>query len=84
MDGNLFNKKQLSQRERQLNYYYSKRGQDTYKEYYLKNKDKIAQYAKEYREEKAKNKQNVKNKKDDKKSNLEIKRGKFIVSFDFD
>ena len=80
----IFSKKQLSQRERQLNYYYSKKGQDTYKEYYLKNKDKIAEYAKEYRKQKIKDKEDIKDKKDNKKPNLEIKRGKFIISFDFD
>jgi hypothetical protein len=75
-------KKKLSQKERQLNYYYSKKGQDTYRDYYLKNKDKISQYAKEYRKEKAKNKENIKDKKEDKKTQFEIKRGSFIVCFD--
>jgi len=77
-------KKKLSQKERQLNYYYSKKGQDTYRDYYLKNKDKIAEYAKEYRKQKIKDKDNIETKKKNKTSNFEIKRGKFIVTFDFD
>lgn len=75
-------KKKLSQKERQLNYYYSKRGQETYRDYYLKNKDKIAQYAKEYRKQKIKDKEDIKDNKTNKTSNFEIKRGKFIVYFD--
>lgn len=81
----VFNKK-LSQKERQLNYYYSKKGQDTYKQYYEKHKDKIATYAKEYREKKkqqtnkAKNEENNINKKNN--NYFKIEYGKFIVSFD--
>ena len=77
-----FNKRKLSQKERQLNYYYSKKGQDTYRDYYLKNKEKISQYAKEYRKEKAKNKEDIKDKKEYKKPNFQIKHGSFIVHFD--
>lgn len=76
------NKKKLCQKERQLNYYYSKKGQETYREYYLKNKDKISEYAKEYRKEKTKNKENIKDKKEDKNTHFEIKRGCFIITFD--
>jgi hypothetical protein len=75
-------KKKLSQKERQLNYYYSKKGQDTYRDYYLKNKDKIAEYAKEYRKQKIKNKEDIEEKEKIKKPNFEIKRGCFILRFD--
>ena len=79
----VFNKK--SQKERQLNYYYSKKGQDTYKNYYIKNKEKIASYAKEYREKKKIESSNEKSQKDLRKKPkyfLDIKRGSFIVHFD--
>ncbi len=74
-------KNKISQKERQLNYYYSKKGQDTYKDYYLKNKDKIASYAKEYRKQKIKDKEE-KDKKKKEKPSFEIKYGSFVVHFD--
>ena len=83
------NKKILTQKERQLNYYYSNKGQERYKSYYLNNKDKIAIYSKNYRTQKKNN--NDKIKKDDKTSNekkdkniFNIKYGRFVVTFDFD
>jgi hypothetical protein len=79
-------KKKLTQKERQINYYYSNKGQERYKSYYLNNKEKIASYSKNYRTQKKNN--NEQNKKDLEKNNkknnnlFSIKYGKFVVTFD--
>ena len=75
-------KKKLTQKERQINYYYSNKGQETYRDYYNKNKNKISAYAKEYRKEKVKTKLQQATEDKKKPPIFEIKRGSFIVYFD--
>ena len=75
-------KKKLTQKERQINYYYSNKGQETYRDYYNKNKSKISAYAKEYRKEKVKSKLQQATEDKKKLPIFEIKRGSFILYFD--